>query len=262
LSVNGQGTLSGTGVLIYNAGTDYSGGPSGGGSGGPVGLPGGSGGSTPVFGAITIAETATVRLTAATTGTYAGVAIFQARNNTQPITMGGTTIDGLGGTLYAPVATLSVAGAQLTGTSLVVGQVRATGTGTIATVVGLASIVRGPMGVIAAAKPSSQGGAVNVGIWTSSLGSSPTAIVGRSASGSGLATAAAGSGLTTGGAGSSRSVSIGLGGASSPTESADLLDADLLNELAIGVIGGQDGSPSSARAKATGRQQTSSGTTA
>ncbi len=257
LSVTGHASVSGTGVLIYNAGTDYSGGPAGGGSGGPVGSPG----STPVFGAITIAETATVQLTAATTGTYAGVTIFQARNNTQPITVGGTTIDGLGttidglgGTLYAPVATLSVAEAHWTLTSLVVNQVQVTGTGTIGTVFGLASIVRGPMSVIAAARPSNQGGAVNGGIWTSSLGSSPTAMVARSSTGSGLTTAAA--------ARSSQSRSIGLGGASSPTSSSDLLDADLLNELAIGVIGSQDGSTSSDKAKAIAPQQDSSGQTA
>ncbi len=64
LTVTGNAVLQGSGVFIYNAGSNYP----------------GSGGT---FGGITIGGSGTANLTASTTGPYAGILIFQSRQNTR-----------------------------------------------------------------------------------------------------------------------------------------------------------------------------------
>jgi Ca2+-binding RTX toxin-like protein len=90
LNISGNGTVKGNGVLIYNAGSNY---PKSGGS----------------FGSISIINNAVLNISAASTGTYAGVAVFQARDNTLALTVGGTSVVNLqGGLLYAVKAQLAI----------------------------------------------------------------------------------------------------------------------------------------------------------
>jgi streptogramin lyase len=122
LTVTGNGSITGSGVLLYNAGSNF---PSAGGT----------------FGGVTLSGTGTFSLTAAGTGPYAGLVLFQARDNTRAIALGGNAVSGIVGTLYAPAALLTVGGnAQLT-VSFVVNRLQLSGSGistqVIAGVVGL-----------------------------------------------------------------------------------------------------------------------------
>jgi hypothetical protein len=112
--------------VIYNAGSDYNG------TGNP-------------FGAITLSANAHLNLTAPTTGTYAGIALFQARDNAQPITLGANAIAALGGgILYAPAALVSLGdNAQLTQAPLIVNELQITGNG-IESVSAVTSRLSGP----------------------------------------------------------------------------------------------------------------------
>ena len=80
--------------LIVNAGSDY---PSTGGT----------------YGSISLSGNGSYHLTPPTTGTYAGIVIFQARDNSKALTVSGNA-SGMTGTIYAPAAQLSESGnAQL-----------------------------------------------------------------------------------------------------------------------------------------------------
>ena len=97
-TVTGHGNLTGNGVLIFNAGSNY---PSSGGN----------------FGGITLSSKGTINLSAATSGTYAGLLIYQSRDNTRALSLSGAT---LSGTVYAANALLSMSGSsQLQGTVVV-----------------------------------------------------------------------------------------------------------------------------------------------
>ncbi|HVS38582.1 MAG TPA: Ig-like domain repeat protein, partial [Gemmataceae bacterium] len=94
-SVSGNGVVTGAGVLIYNAGSNY---PNSGGG----------------FGSFTLSGNASVTLSAATTGTYAGLAIFQSRDNAKPMSLTGNNVTSINGSVYAPAAALTLSGnAQL-----------------------------------------------------------------------------------------------------------------------------------------------------
>jgi hypothetical protein len=84
-------SVTGSGVLIYNAGTNY---PNAGGN----------------FGGINLTGNGKLTLSAPTTGVYAGLVIFQARDNAQPLTLSGNNVTGLKGSLYAPDAALTLSG--------------------------------------------------------------------------------------------------------------------------------------------------------
>ena len=77
LTVSGNATITGSGVLIYNAG-----------------------------GAISLSGNGLVKLTAPASGRYAGIGIFQARNNSTALTITGNAMLGTNGVLYAPAAAL------------------------------------------------------------------------------------------------------------------------------------------------------------
>jgi hypothetical protein len=95
LVASGAASLSGTGVMIYNAGSNY---PNSGGN----------------FGGITLSGSGTFNLSAPTSGPYAGVLMFQARQNTRALSISGSILSGLNGAIYAPSALLSLSGgAQL-----------------------------------------------------------------------------------------------------------------------------------------------------
>jgi uncharacterized repeat protein (TIGR01451 family) len=99
MTVSGKASVSGTGVLIYNA-----------------------------SGGITFSGNATIDLSAATTGLYAGIVIFQARGNDQVITVSGNANASLTGAICAANAQLILSGnAQLVASSLVVGTMLADG---------------------------------------------------------------------------------------------------------------------------------------
>ena len=100
LSVSGSGVATGSGVLIYNAGSNY------------------NGGSGTTFGSVTMSGSGTLNLTPMTTGIYAGIAIFQSRDNAKVMSISGAAITGLnGGTIYAPAATLTLSGSTQVGGS-------------------------------------------------------------------------------------------------------------------------------------------------
>jgi hypothetical protein len=101
LTVTGNASISGNEVVFYNAGSNF---PNGEGS----------------FGGFTLSGKGTFSLSAPSSGPYAGMILFQARNNTRAISLDGNAVEGSGGTIYAPGALLYLSGnASLQG-SLVV----------------------------------------------------------------------------------------------------------------------------------------------
>ena len=92
LTVSGAGSLTGSGVMIYNAGSNYNGGT----------------GST--FGGITLSS-GSFSLSPPTSGTYARVSIFQSSDNSKPIAISGAVLANLGGGLViAPAAVMNISG--------------------------------------------------------------------------------------------------------------------------------------------------------
>ena len=95
-SVSGGGSVTGSGLLIDNAGSNYP----------------GSGGK---FGPISLSGNGTISLSPATTGPYADMVILQPAANTQALNLSGNAMAGVSGTIYAPSAQLVESGnAQLT----------------------------------------------------------------------------------------------------------------------------------------------------
>ena len=87
LSVSGNAAVSGTGVTIFNVGSSYNPG---------TGTDGGT------FGAVTLSGNGAVSLTPATSsGTYAGILLYQARDNAKALTFSGNAMQGITGTIYA-----------------------------------------------------------------------------------------------------------------------------------------------------------------
>jgi hypothetical protein len=110
LSVSGNGSLSGSGVTIFNAGSQYNGTTDGG-----------------TFGSISIGTKGSITLSAPTTGAYAGVVIFQSRANSKALALGGSGTTTITGAVYAAAANVGLsANAQVTG-SLVVSTLTLTG---------------------------------------------------------------------------------------------------------------------------------------
>ena len=89
-TVSGNASVSGSGVMIVNAGSNY---PDHGGN----------------FGSITLSGNGTFNLSPPTTGTYAGILIFQPRDNTKALSFSGNA-SGMTGTIYAPAAQLAESG--------------------------------------------------------------------------------------------------------------------------------------------------------
>jgi hypothetical protein len=85
-TVGGSATVTGTGVMLYNAparSTDQ----------------------------INISGAASLTLTAATTGTYAGITIFQARTANAQLVVSGSGAVNVTGTVYAAAALVNISGA-------------------------------------------------------------------------------------------------------------------------------------------------------
>jgi len=98
MTVSGNASISGNGVLIFDAGSNY---PATGGS----------------FGSITLSGNGTFNLSAATTGPYAGIVIFQSRDNTRALALGGNAQTGINGVIYAANAPLTLSGNAHVGTA-------------------------------------------------------------------------------------------------------------------------------------------------
>jgi hypothetical protein len=110
LSISNSASVSGTGVTIYNAGSSF---PSAGGT----------------FGAVSLSGSGAISLTAATSGTYAGVLLFQSRDNALDVSLTSNAVAGLSGVLYAPAARLVINGSGQLRTAAVVDQLKFTGNG-------------------------------------------------------------------------------------------------------------------------------------
>jgi hypothetical protein len=83
-------------------------------------------------GAITASGNASINLTAASTGLYAGIAIFQARNNAQAVTVTGQASLNLNNALlYAAAAPVSVSGNGKLKAGLLVDQLHLSGNGSV-----------------------------------------------------------------------------------------------------------------------------------
>ncbi len=102
-AISGSANVSGSGVTIFNAGSNC---PSTGGT----------------FGSINWSSTGTFNLSAPTSGTYSGILIFQSRDNAQSmsINVSGSAGSAITGTIYAAAAQLVDGGATpLTGSLIV-----------------------------------------------------------------------------------------------------------------------------------------------
>jgi hypothetical protein len=139
LSVSGSGKLTGSGVVIYNAPQKNSDG-------------------------ISVSGSGSVSLSPPTTGTYAGIALFQARASAAALSVTGSGVLSLGGTLYAPAAVVSVSG----GASLTV-----QGNGTTAfpaQVIAYDLTDSGSSVVIGTPLPIQQGETATAGFWNGASG--------------------------------------------------------------------------------------------
>ena len=93
-SVSGNGAVTGSGVMIFNTKS-----------------------SKGTYGSIVLSGNGAITLTAPTTGTYAGILIFQDRANSKALTFSGSAMQGMAGTIYAPAAQLAESGNAQIGTA-------------------------------------------------------------------------------------------------------------------------------------------------
>ncbi|HEV8062152.1 MAG TPA: MBG domain-containing protein, partial [Gemmataceae bacterium] len=96
-TVSGNGNVSGSGVMIYNTASSYS----------AITGADGTGGT---FGSVTLSGNGTFSLTPISTGTYAGILIFEDRSNPQALTLSGNSMVGISGTIYAHSDLLNLSG--------------------------------------------------------------------------------------------------------------------------------------------------------
>jgi len=109
LSVSGNASISGSGVMIVNAGSKY---PTTGGT----------------SGSITLSGSGSYNLSPPTTGTYAGIVIFQTCDNSKALTVSGNA-SGMTGTVYAPAAQLAESGNAALNAALIVDTLTISGNG-------------------------------------------------------------------------------------------------------------------------------------
>jgi hypothetical protein len=108
---SGFDPVTGHGVLIYNAGSNFP----------------GTGGN---FGGISLSGTGTINLKAPDQGVYAGLAIFQARDNNRALSLSGQGTALLnGGSIYAKAALLTISGQAKLQDGLVVDRLQISGNG-------------------------------------------------------------------------------------------------------------------------------------
>lgn len=132
LTMSGNSTLSGSGVMLYNTGSDYN---------VNTGLPDSGDGSSvppasgnPSFGGVSITGNALLNLTpyANSSSPFDGMVYYQRRLNTQPLTLAGNgSSDVLKGTVYAKWAPLDLSGNGTFNSQFVVQRLDITGNGTL-----------------------------------------------------------------------------------------------------------------------------------
>ena len=108
-SISGNASVSGSGVLIVNAGSQY---PNSGGS----------------YAGIAMSGNGSYNLTPLATGTYAGIIIFQSRDDIKAMTVSGNAT-GMTGTIYAPAAQLTESGNAQLNAALIVDRLTISGNG-------------------------------------------------------------------------------------------------------------------------------------
>jgi hypothetical protein len=113
-SVSGNASVSGMGVTIFNAGGNY---PTAGGTYRSISLTGGG----------------TYKLIPPTSGTYAGIVIFQPRDNSKALTIS-SNASGMTGVIYAPATALNESGNAQLNTSIDVDTLSIGGNGVANTV--------------------------------------------------------------------------------------------------------------------------------
>jgi hypothetical protein len=121
LTISGQASVTGTAVMIYNAGSNFI----------------NNGASGGVFGAINVSGQGSLNLTPMNSGAYTGIVIFQSGYstqsgvNTQPLNLSGQEVLPNGGLIYAPAALVTLSGNAALGkssnTSLIVGTLTVSG---------------------------------------------------------------------------------------------------------------------------------------
>jgi uncharacterized repeat protein (TIGR01451 family) len=109
-TVTGNASVSGSNVFIYNTGSNY---PNAGGN----------------FGGIALGGNGAINLSPPTTGTYAGILIFQSRADTRTLSLSGNALAGVTGTIYAPSAKVMVSGGASLAGSLVADRLSVSGNG-------------------------------------------------------------------------------------------------------------------------------------
>jgi hypothetical protein len=113
ISISGNASLSGQGIFVYNAGSSF---PSAGGS----------------FGSISLSGNGSFNLTPQTTGPYAGLIIFQSRDNSRTLSISGNgAVSGIQGTVYGPLAPVSVTGNGTLPAQFIVDSVNMSGNGSL-----------------------------------------------------------------------------------------------------------------------------------
>jgi hypothetical protein len=110
-AASGNASVSGAGVMVFNAGGNYP----------------GIGGT---YGRITLAGTGTFSMSAMISGPYAGIVFFQPRDNKQPLTVTANA-SGIMGMVYAPGAALAETGNGVIEGSLIVDTLSISGNGVV-----------------------------------------------------------------------------------------------------------------------------------
>ena len=108
-SVSGNASVSGSGVTIFNAGSQY-----------PI-----AGGT---YGNITLSGNGSYNLSPPTSGTYTGIVIFQPKDNTNALSFSGNA-SGMTGAIYAPAARLNESGNGQLNAAIVVDTLTFSGNG-------------------------------------------------------------------------------------------------------------------------------------
>ena len=108
-SVSGDASVSGSGVTIFNAGSQY-----------PI-----AGGT---YGSITLSGNGSYNLSPPINGTYTGIIIFQPKDNTSGLSFSGNA-SGMTGAIYAPAARLNESGNGQLNAAIVVDTLTVSGNG-------------------------------------------------------------------------------------------------------------------------------------
>ena len=118
LTISGSSTVSNTtgGVMFYNTATNYN-------------ASTGADGSNPSFSDITISGGSAFNLTGlrSASSPFNGMLVFQDRSNSQTLTLSGGSTTQIGGTIYAPIANVTVSGGSTFNSQFIIGSLTVSG---------------------------------------------------------------------------------------------------------------------------------------